>query len=76
MNIQPRISKGTIATAAENQKDLHEKNKLVRRDWVVGVIFLVQINILMIFRGRCDRYFWDIRLKIYRLPNFNMLFQF
>ena len=76
MNIQQRISKGTIATVAENKKDLHEKNKLVRRDWIVGVIFLIQINILMIFRGRCDRYFWDIRLKIYRLPNFNMLFQF
>ena len=27
-------------------------------------------------RGRCNRFFWDIRLKIYRLLNFNMLFQF
>ena len=26
-------------------------------------------------RGRCNRYFWDIRLKIDRLPNFLMLFQ-
>ena len=31
--------------------------------------------ILLNFGGRCNRYFWDIRLKIYRLPNFNMLFQ-
>ena len=27
-------------------------------------------------RGRCNRFFWYIRLKIYRLLNFNMLFQF
>ena len=27
-------------------------------------------------RGRCNRFFWDIRLKIYRLLNFNMLFHF
>ena len=26
------------------------------------------------FGGRCNRYFWDIRLKILRLHNFNMLF--
>ena len=30
----------------------------------------------LIFGGRCNRYFWDIRLKIVRLPNFIMLFQF
>ena len=29
----------------------------------------------LILGCRCDRYFWDIRLKIYRLPYFNMLFQ-
>ena len=29
----------------------------------------------LILGCRCDRYFWDIRLKIYRLPCFNMLFQ-
>ena len=34
------------------------------------------LRILLILDGRCDRYFWDIRLKIYRLPNVNMLFQF
>ena len=34
------------------------------------------IQILLIFGGRCNRYFWDIRLKIYRLPYFSiMLFQ-
>ena len=38
-----------------------------------SVTFLIQI--LLIFRGRCNRYFWDIRLKMYRLPNFNILFQ-
>ena len=30
---------------------------------------------LLTFGGRCNRYFWDIRLKILRLPKFNMLFQ-
>ena len=30
---------------------------------------------LLTFGSRCNRYFWDIRLKILRLPNFNMLFQ-
>ena len=33
------------------------------------------IQMLLTFGGRCNRYFWDIRLKILRLPNFNMLFQ-
>ena len=37
------------------------------------VVFLIQI--LLICGGRCNRYFWDVGLKIYRLPNFNMLFQ-
>ena len=37
------------------------------------VVFLIQM--LPTFGGRCNRYFWDIRLKILRLPNFNMLFQ-
>ena len=30
---------------------------------------------LSTFGGRCNRYFWDIRLKMLRLANFNMLFQ-
>ena len=47
--------------------------KPLKRDWVARVVFLIQI--LLIFGCRCNRYFWDIGLKIYRLPNFNMLFQ-
>ena len=30
---------------------------------------------LVIFDGHCNPYFWDIWLKVYSLPNFNMLFQ-
>ena len=30
---------------------------------------------LLTFGGRCNRYFWDIRLKILRSLNFNVLFQ-
>ena len=33
------------------------------------------IQILLNFGGRCNRYFWDIRLKMYRLINFNMFAQ-
>ena len=34
-------------------------------------------QILLIFGGRCNHYFWDMRLKIHRLLiNFNMHFQF
>ena len=31
-------------------------------------------QMLPTFGGRCNRYFWDIGLKILRLPNFNILF--
>ena len=53
-------------------KDLYRKP--CKRDRVAKV-FLIQI--LLTFGGRwaCNRYFWDIRLKIFRLPNFNMLLQ-
>ena len=44
-----------------------------KRDWVAKVVFLVEI--LLIFGGRSNPYFWDIRLKIDRLPNFSTLFQ-
>ena len=44
-----------------------------KRDWMTKVVFLIQM--LLTFGGRCNRYFWDIRLKILRFPNFNMLFQ-
>ena len=37
------------------------------------VVFLIQM--LPTFGGRCNRYFWDFRLKMLRLPIFNMLFQ-
>ena len=37
------------------------------------VVFLILI--LLVLGGRCNLYFWNIRLKINRLPNFNMLFQ-
>ena len=37
------------------------------------VVFLIQM--FPTVGGRCNRYFWDIRLKILRLPNFNILFQ-
>ena len=33
-------------------------------------------HILFIFRSRCNRYFWDMRLKIYALRYSNTLFQF
>ena len=36
----------------------------------------VLTQILLIFGGRCNHYFWDMRLRIHRLLNFNMLFQF
>ena len=47
--------------------------KPCKRDWMAKVVYLIQM--LPTFGGRCNRYFWDIRLKILRLPNFNMLFQ-
>ena len=41
--------------------------------WQLRAVFLIQI--LLIFSGHCNCYFWDIPLKVYRLPYFNMLFQ-
>ena len=52
-------------------QDLH--GKPYKRDWMAKVIYLIQM--LPTFGGRCNRYFRDIRLKLLRLPNFNMLFQ-
>ena len=39
-------------------------------DWLARVVY--PIHILLIFGGRCNRYFWDTvqRRKIYRLANF------
>ena len=47
--------------------------KPCKRDWMAKVIFLIQM--LLTSCGRCNCIFWDIRLKILRLPNINMLFQ-
>ena len=52
-------------------KDLY--GKPCKSDWMGKVVFLIQM--LVTFSGRCNRFFWDIRLKILMLPNFNMLFQ-
>ena len=52
-------------------KDLY--GKPLKRDWVKRVVFLIQI--LLIFGGGWNCYFWDMWLKIYRLPNFNMLIE-
>ena len=38
------------------------------------IFFFIQI--LITFGRPYNWFFWDIRLKIYRLPKFNMLFQF
>ena len=47
--------------------------KPCKRDWMAKVFFLIQM--LLTFGGRCNRYFCDLRLKILRFPNFNVLFQ-
>ena len=51
-------------------KDLY--GKPCKDDWVAKVVFLIQM--LLTFGGCCNRCFWDIRLKMLRLPNFNMVF--
>ena len=51
---------------------LIHSQKPLKRDWAAEVVFLTQI--FLIFGGRFIRYFLDIRLKSYRLPNFNMFF--
>ena len=58
----------------EIYKDLYVHVKPLNHDWGAKVVFPTQI--LLIFGGCCSRYFWDIPLKIYRLPDFNMLLQF
>ena len=69
---EPYNASGNILRQFENVpicKGLY--GKPIKRDWVARVVFS-----LLIFGGYCDRYFWDIRLEIDRLPNFNMLFKF
>ena len=67
------MHKGKIWREFENfktYKDLH--GKPFKHDWVAKVVILKQIH--LIFSGRYNHYFWDVWLKIYRLPN-NILFQ-
>ena len=52
-------------------KELFEKPW--KRDWVAKVVFLIEV--LLTFGGRYNCFFWDTRMKILRLLNFNMLFQ-
>ena len=40
--------------------------KLCKRDWMAKAVYLIQM--LPTFSGHCNRYFWDIRLEILRLP--------
>ena len=48
-------------------RNLQGFGKPFKRNWVEKVVFPVQI--FLIFGRRCNRYFWDIRLKIRSLPN-------
>ena len=56
---EPRNSLGNT------YKDMY--GKPFKCDWVAKDVSLIQI--LLTLRDCCNRYFWDIRLKIYRLPN-------
>ena len=56
----------------EIYKELY--GKPLKHDWVARVVSPIQI--LLIFGRCCNHYSWDIWLKIDRLPNFKMLFQF
>ena len=67
-------AQGNISRQYENFKiyeDLYGKS--FKRDWMAKVFRLLQI--LQTFGGRYNLYFWDIRLKMYRLINFNMFSQ-
>ena len=67
-------AQGNISRQYENFKiyeDLYGKS--VKCDWMAKVFRLLQI--LLTFGGRYNRYIWDIRLKMYRLINFNMFSQ-
>ena len=47
--------------------------KPCQRDWEAKVVFLIQIPLT--FGGRYNRYFWDTKLKLHKLLDFNVLFQ-
>ena len=62
------MRKGKIKWQFKNfkiYKDLY--GKPLNHDWVARDVFPIQI--LLIFSGRCNRYFWDIRVTIHRLPS-------
>jgi len=70
---EPLISKGKTQWQFKNieiYKDLY--GKPLKHHWVARVVFLIQI---LIFGGRCNRCFWDIRTRIHGLLNFNLLFK-
>ena len=56
---------------SEFTRSCTENHSSIKRHGVARVVVLMQI--LLIFNGRCNRYFSCIRLKIYRLPNFNKI---
>ena len=62
-DLSPIMLKEIFRHSFENfeiYKDLY--GKPCKRDWVAKVVFLLQM--LLTFSGRCNPYFWDIRLKI------------
>ena len=62
-DLSPIMLKEIFRHSFENfeiYKDLY--GKPCKRDWVAKVVFLLQM--LLTFGGRCNPYFWDIRLKI------------
>ena len=71
MNLFVENKREFLHKKKRNYKDLYEKP--YKRDWMGKVVYPIQMH--PTFGGRCNRYFWDIRVKLLRLPNFNMLFQ-
>ena len=51
------------------ENDLLCKLRKTTQAWLARVCF--SLTIFLIFGGRCNRFFWEIRLKIYRWLNFN-----
>ena len=78
-----RNRQGRLGTRLRIKEILHESFenfklqefvwKPCRRNWMAKAVFLIQR--LPTFGGRFNPHFWDIWLKMFRLPNFNMLFQ-
>ena len=72
--LQQAYFDGYFLERAKKEKIVGMKGEGEGREGKLWVVFLIQI--LLIFGGYCNCSFWDIRLKIHRLLNFNMLFQF